>query len=269
MKLNKTKLALVVILGASTSFFAACNNQGSGGSQSDGSQSETSESTEQANYENIVDEHIEAAGGLAALKKIKTIRKTSSVASKAATGNASGTTKEWYDLVADKGRITTDLGVYKESKGWVGQQGWRQNMLEPVRDTTAEELAVEKIGMAVSLIFTVKEAFGNAAFVTPSKATFNNRNCVLVKFVGSPVEVYLNGETKLIEGIVIPDFMSITYSDYRKIEGVQVAHKNKVDIIVMATKVTAQIEEIEFNIKLDAAEFSKPGSQKTVLDRDF
>ena len=36
---------------------------------------------------------------------------------------------------------------------------------------TAEELAVEKIGMAVSLIFTVKEAFGNAAFVTPSKAT--------------------------------------------------------------------------------------------------
>ena len=210
------------------------------------------------NIQNIIAEHIEAVGGAQAIQKIKTIRKFNSVTTTAPTGNANGTAEEMFDLIADRGWLYLDLGLYKESKGWTGQVGWKKSSFEPLRDLTAEELAADKIGMPVSIIFALKDTFGSVAFLPPTKSKFNGQNCVKVKMVGSPLDLYVNEKTKLIDGMEIPNFLRITLSNYQQVNGVQIPYNSKVEIFVVNTTVTSELKKVEFNGKLDVDRFLRP-----------
>jgi hypothetical protein len=212
------------------------------------------------NIQDIITEHIEAVGGAKAIRTIQTVRKFHAVNTTAPTGNATGTTMDTFDLIADRGRVDTDLGVFQESKGWTGQQGWKKNSFEPLRDLTAEELPIEKIGANVSIIFALKEAYGSAAFLPATKSKFNDHDCVKVEIVDSPLALYLNEKTKLIEGMVIPNLIRFTFSNYKLVTGVQVPFRNKVEIFPTSTTVTAELKRVEFNGELDADIFTKPAN---------
>ena len=235
-----------------------CNNTESPSTESPSTESANTESAGTINIQNIIATHIEAVGGAPAIKKIKTIRKFHSVITTAPTGNATGTTEEMFDLIADSGWVSLDLGLYQESKGWTGQEGWKKTSFERVRDLTAEELALDKIGMPVSIIFTLKDTFGSAAFLPPTKSKFNDQDCVKVEIVGSPLALYVNEKTKLIDGMEVPNLMRITLSNYKKVNGVQVPYQSKVEIFVVNTTVTSELKKVEFNGKLDPDKFSKP-----------
>ena len=220
--------------------------------------SPSTESSDTINIQNIIAEHIEAVGGAKAIRTIQTVRKFHAVNTTAPTGNATGTIMDTFDLIADRGRVDTDLGVFQESKGWTGQQGWKKNSFEPLRDLTAEELPIEKIGANVSIIFTLKEAFGSAAFLPATKSKFNDHDCVKVEIAESPLALYLNEKTKLIEGMVIPNLIRITFSNYKQVNGVQVSYSTKVEIFPTRTTITTELKRVEFNGKLDSDKFSKP-----------
>ena len=223
-------------------------------------ESPSTDSSDTINIQNIIVEHIEAVGGASAIQEIKTIRKFHSVISTAPTGNATGTIEDIFDLIADRGRIDLDLGLYKESKGWTGQQGWKTSSFEPLRDLTAEELPIEKIGMPVSIIFTLKDTFGSTAFLPATKSKFNDHDCVKVEIVGSPLALYVNQKTKLIEGMEIPNLLRITLSDYKKVSGVQVPYKTKVEIFGANSTFMCDLKKVEFNGKFDADKFTKPAN---------
>jgi hypothetical protein len=226
--------------------------------ESPSTDSPSTESSGTINIQNIIAEHIEAVGGTSAIQEIKTIRKFYSVSSTAPTGNATGTAEDMFDLIADRGRIDLDLGLYKESKGWTGQQGWKTSSFEPLRDLTEEELPIEKIGSHVSIIFTLKDTFGSAAFLPATKSKFNGQDSVKVEIVGSPLALYVNEKTKLIEGVEIPNLLRITLSNYKKVRGVQIPYKTKVEIFTANSTVRCELKKVEFNGKFDTDKFSKP-----------
>jgi len=233
-------------------------NTDSPNTDSPNTESPNTESADTVNIPNILAAHIEAVGGASAIREIKTIRKFHSVISTAPTGDATGTIENIFDLVADNGRVDIDLGLYKESKGWSGQQGWKTSSFEPLRDLTAEELPIEKIGVPVSIIFTVKDTFGSAAFLPATKSKFNDQDCVKVEIVGNPLALYVNEKTKLIEGMEIPNLLRITLSNYKKVNGVQIPYKTKVEIFTANSTFTSDLKKVEFNGKFDTDTFSKP-----------
>jgi len=233
-------------------------NTESPNTESPNTESPNTESPTTSNIENIIDEHIEAVGGASAIQKIKTIRKFNTTTSFAPTGNDTGTVESMFDLIADRGRIDLDMGLYKESKGWIGQKGWKLSSFEPLRDLTAEELPIEKIAAPVSIIFTLKDQLGRSVFLPPVASQFDGQDCIKVKIVGSPLELYVNNKTKLVAGIEIPHLMKITLSNYKKVSGVQISYKSKVEIFVANSTFTSELKKIEFNGKINADEFSKP-----------
>ncbi|MEC9093840.1 MAG: hypothetical protein VX438_14105 [Planctomycetota bacterium] len=278
------KLFLLAMLAGLTTLQVACNNTNTAQpntaqpntaptetTKSETTKSETTKSTttDAAQDQNIIDAHIAAVGGSTAIKKIKTITKSWAVSTTAPTGNGNGTSNEMFDLVAERGRIDLDLGVYKESKGWSGQKGWKQSTFETLRDLTADELGLDKIAGPISLIFTIKDIFGSVAFLPPTKAKFNGQDCVKVKIVESPLELYVNGKTKLLEGIEVPSLMKLTFSNYQESNGVQVAHNTKVEITALNTTVLSELKKFTVNEKLDEVKFSKPANKNAAPKGDF
>ncbi|MFL2871066.1 MAG: hypothetical protein ACJZ8O_09995 [Pirellulaceae bacterium] len=210
--------------------------------------------------EEIVEAHLKAMGGVDVLKTIQTVVKVSAMQTQDVTGSAEGKVTETFDLVADLGRIDLDLGTYQESKGWRKQQGWKQTSAEPLRALTAEELALDKIGMPISAVYSVFDAFGIDAFLPPSRARLNGQDCIKLNFMGSPMDIIINDQTKLIQAFQIADFMRITFSDYRDVQGVMMAYKTKVEIKPSNQTLIIEVESIEINSKLDAAKLEKPGN---------
>ncbi|MEE2641255.1 MAG: hypothetical protein VX768_11560 [Planctomycetota bacterium] len=213
---------------------------------------------QQMTAKNLIDAHIEATGGAATIKKIRSYRRSSSVRTTAPTGNSSGTIVEAYDLAGDQGRVDLTVVGFEESKGWQKQKGWRKNTFQPLRDSNDIELSLDKIAMPISILFSIKEIFGNAAFKPPSPGEFNGKECHKVNIVNNPMEVFLNSRTKLIEGIFIPGFLRISFSEYTEKEGVQIPYQSRVEVLTSKSSFSSRLEKIEFNLKLDGARFSKP-----------
>ena len=78
--------------------------------------------------------------------------------------------------------------------------------------------------------------------------------------MGSPMDIIINDQTKLIQAFQIADFMRITFSDYRDVQGVMMAYKTKVEIKPSNQTFIIEVESIEINSKLDAAKLEKPGN---------
>ena len=235
--------------------------QDAGVSEASTEKSQVSTSKKAPSKEEIVEAHLDAMGGADAIKKIESIVRVSTMESQSLTGPASGTVTEVFDFVADQARIDLEFGVYSESKGWRKQQGWKKTSDVPLRALSAEELAYERIGMPISLVYTVFDLFGIDAFLPPVRARLNDQDCIKLNFVGSELDVVINDQTKLIQAFQIPDFMRITFSDYREIEGVMMAYKTKIEIKPGNQTLVIQLESVEVNSKLDAARLEKPGSE--------
>jgi len=56
----------------------------------------------------------------------------------------------------------------------------------------------------------------------------------------------------------IPNLLRITLSDYKKVSGVQVPYKTKVEIFAANSTFRCDLKKVEFNGKLDTDKFSKP-----------
>lgn len=226
-------------------------------------ESQVSTSKEAPSKEEIVDAHLDAMGGAEAIKKIESLVRVSTMESQSLAGTSSGTVTEVFDMVADQGRIDLDFGTYSESKGWRKQQGWKQTSVVPMRALAAEELAIEKIGMPISVVYTVLDTFGMDAFLPPVRAKLNGQDCIKLNFVGSKLDIIINDQTKLIQAFQLADFMRITFSDYRDTEGVMMAYTTKIEIKPGNQTIVSHVESVEINSKLDAARLEKPGSEES------
>ena len=208
--------------------------------------------------EEVIEAHLAAVGGVDALKKVEDYTRVSTITVEDSTGESNGTFHEVFDLVNDRSRVDLDLGTYKEAKAWQGQRGWKVTTFEPLRVLRPDEIAVERITVPLSSVHGILDSFGIDAFLQPVRVEFNGKSCIKLNFIGSALDIYINERTNLIEGYLIPEFMQLTLSDYKKIDGVMMFTSEKAEIFGLNTKYDLKVKKIEFNVDVDAAKFDKP-----------
>lgn len=207
--------------------------------------------------DNIVDEHIKAVGGADALAKVKTLERTGTVALTGPFGAFEGSISEEYDIAGPKGHRVMDLAIFVIESAFTGDEGWQDGPPQGLRDMSEEELGMAKINGSASLVANIKSEFGMAAFNEPADEKFNEKDCVKLTVKESPLELYINKETKLLEGIVV-DVVTITMEDYKEFDGIQLAQKSTMNVSEQDITIVTEYEETKLNGELDESVFAKP-----------
>lgn len=206
----------------------------------------------------IVDEHIEAVGGMDAIKKIKTLKRGGSASVEGEFGNFQGTFSEVYDLAGDRGHRMMDLIVFQQETGWADGKGWQQSPIEGLKDMSEEEMQMTKVYSAPSLVAAIIDALGMEAFDKAEEAEFNETETVKLTMVDNPIEIYVNKESKLIEGIAVGEEVKMMMADYQDAEGVKLPSKVTMEVGGGRIKVVNEYEETEVNAEVDDTKFAKP-----------
>ena len=211
--------------------------------------------------EGIIADHIRAMGGAEAVARIKTMPLTGQISGSSGGFAFSGTIEETYDVAQDRGYMAMEMTGFFRRDGWSGEVGWTHDTQNGVVDTAAEELLANKlIGQPGPLVALAAER-GAGALKELGEREWNGQQCTVVTVEGSPVEFYLNQETKLIEGMSVPGTIDVTFADYQAVEGVPLAGKRTLQVSQPATTVTYVIEATELNGQIDVARFDKPSGE--------
>jgi len=214
-----------------------------------------------ANAEHIVDQHIKAVGGAEKIAKIKTIERSGTVSLSGPFGEFEGTLSEAYDVAGSKGHRVMDLIIFRLESAWTDKEGWQDGPPEGLRDMTEQELGLAKMNGSASLIARIKNEFGIDAFKETGDKKFNDKECVQLTVAENPLEFYINKETKLLEGVAIPDLLEITFEDYQAIDGVQFAQKVTTDVSARDITIINEYESTELNGEIDETMFAKPETE--------
>jgi len=210
------------------------------------------------NAEPIVDQHIKAVGGADKIAKIKTMERSGKVSLTGPFGEFEGTLNEAYDVAGSKGHRVMDLVIFRLESGWTSEEGWQEGPQDGLRDMTEQELGLAKMNGAASIIARIKQEFGIEAFKETGDKKFNDKDCVQLTVAENPLEFYINKETKLLEGISVPDLLEMTFEDYQAIDGVQFAQKVTTDVSARDITVVNEYESTELNGEIDETKFTKP-----------
>jgi hypothetical protein len=208
--------------------------------------------------DHIVDEHIKAVGGADALAKVKTLERSGTVALTGPFGEFQGSISEEYDIAGPKGHRVMDLAIFVIESAFTGDEGWQDGPPEGLRDMSKEELGLAKMNGSASLVASIKSEFGMAAFNEPADEKFNEKDCVKLTVKESPLELYINKETKLLEGIGVAELMTITLEDYKEFDGIQFAQKSTTNVSAQDITIVNEYEETKLNGELDESIFAKP-----------
>lgn len=208
--------------------------------------------------EQIVKEHIEAIGGMDALKNLKTMTRSGSAAVEGEFGNFQGTFTEIYDLAGSRGYQMMDLIVFQRETGWAEGKGWQQSPIEGLKDLSEEEMKMTMVQSAPSLIAAIKEQQGPEAFASAEESEFNESAAIKLAVAETPLHIYLDKESKLIAGITVGEEVSITMEEYQETEGVKLPSKVTMEVGGGRIKIANTYEETEVNQEVDETKFAKP-----------
>ncbi len=211
-----------------------------------------------ARAESIIDEHIKQMGGTDPLAAVKTIKRSGTVSMQSGAGRLDGRFEEIFDLMSRSGYTSMDLGLYFQQTGWIGDAGWRKDPNQGLRDLPRPELGIARLNASVSLIADIRRQFGLAAFTDPADEAFNDTPCIRVGIVNNPVVLYLNKQTKLLEGVAITGLFEITYGDYRPIDGIPVFYKSTATLPTAGLKIAYSAAKVELNTPVAPDKFEKP-----------
>ncbi len=211
-----------------------------------------------ANAENIIDEHIKAVGGADAIAKVKTVERSGNVSLTGPFGAFQGSLTEEFDVAGSKGHRVMDLGIFRIESGWAGDTGWQDVPQQGLKDMSEDELGFAKINGSASVVASIKQQYGLAAFNEPTDEKFNEQDCAKVTVKETPLELFFNKETKLLEGISVKDLTTTTFEDYEEVEGIQFAKKGTTKILQGDITIVNEYEETKLNGELDDTVFAKP-----------
>ena len=212
--------------------------------------------------ENIIDAHIEVVGGAEAIAEIETIQRTGSTHLEGAFGALDGTREETYDLSGEQGFTSIEVTGFSSQTGWSGESGWKTDTNAGLTDMPAGELGLAKLTTGPSPLASLHAEHGGQVFQEDGDREFNEQECTVVTITGSPIEFYVNNETKLLEGLAMPGILQITFDDYMEVNGVEFANKASIEIAASGVTVMYEYESTELNGEIDASKFERPPGQR-------
>ncbi len=211
--------------------------------------------------EQIIERHVEASGGLAALEKIKTRVVTAKID---LSGNASGELKLQYGA-PNKAclELTLDEGVIRR---WTdGKSAWESSPAG-TRELEGAEAGDLKRNSALMRWAAWKKFYKDAATIGSDK--IGEEPCWKVRLTAedrSEETCWFSSETGLLRRIErtrknpmtqAEALITNTFEDYRRIDGVMIAHKTTVKTEQFTNVQTA--ERVEHNVELPAGLFDPP-----------
>ena len=227
------------------------------------SDDQTADSTQaEPSTESVVDAHIRAIGGAEAIAKIKTIHRTGTISGQSRGGPFSGTVEELFDLSGKRGYISEALTGQSEKYGWTEDSGWVSDTEGGVNDMSAEELKNAQLIIRPVSLAAVHATYGAEALSVGGEKEFNGKACMVVTVEGSPIVFCVNQETKLLEGISLPDDVKVTLENYQVIEGVSIPVRAVVKLGAENLTMIYEYNTTDINSEIDATRFQRPSIQQ-------
>jgi outer membrane lipoprotein-sorting protein len=219
----------------------------------------------------IIEKHIAAIGGRAALAKITSRKGVGTVTLTTDAGDLTGPA-ELYSKAPNKSRAflsidLTPVGMSETmtiNQRFNGTDGWATNSMQGETQITGNQLDNMKNSMFPSSMLNYKEQ-GTKIDVL-AKETVAGKEMIVLQVTpktGSAAKVYLDSQTYLVvrtvSRISSPEVGELEQtseqSDYRAVDGVQVAFKVVNSSPVQ--KVTITLKTVEHNVVMDDAMFNK------------
>ena len=210
--------------------------------------------------EGMVEAHLEAVGGSDAIAKIKTIHRTGTLSGTSGYGPLSGTVEEIFDLPKQQGYTSMEMPGYSRKTGWTGNSGWVSDTQAGVTKMPADEVALARINAGPSPLASIHRRYGGAMKEAGEKE-FHDQKCAVVTIEGSPIQFFVNQKTKLLEGMSIPGTFTVTYENYKAVDGVQFAGKSSVQIEAQNMTMVTDYKTTKINGQIDPSKFKKPSSR--------
>lgn len=219
----------------------------------------------------VIEKHLEASGGRAALSKITSRVATGTISLTTPGGDVEGSI-ELYNKAPNKSRtlIKVDLrnlglGQVVQDQRFNGISGYAIDSLNGNREITGDQLEITKAGRFPSPLLDYKSAGVKVELIGKEKVDGHDAYVLKLSPPAGPMpRVYIDAESYLIVRTVVtldvPQLGSVEQtvdmSDYRDVDGVKVAfHTRSANQL---QTITITFTKVEQNIPIDDAMFSKP-----------
>jgi hypothetical protein len=220
----------------------------------------------------IVEKGLAAAGGRAALGKLKSRYATGTVSVSTPLGDLPGTIEIWNEA-PNKSRNVMKLDLSAAGLGPVvvdqrfnGEAGYVLDSLQGNREVTGSPLDSMKGNVFPTPFLDYKERGGSVELAGKEKV--GDQDAYVLNYkpkIGAPTRWYVDAQSYLpIRSVVkvnVPQLgtdveQTTEYSDYREVDGVKLPFK--VRNASMLQTYTVIVTKVEHNVSIDEASFSKP-----------
>ncbi len=210
----------------------------------------------------ILDKHLDAIGGRAALERVTTMvaRGTLSVPDAGLTGNI-----EIYGKAPDKVASFVDFGGMQQSDAFDGQVAWSDDPQNGLRVKAGLELAEAKNGAVFNKELSMKSLYPTMAVSGPERVGERNTWVVTATpTTGSPVKHFYDAENGLLVRQIVtrqtpvgPLEVDVRLENYRDVDGVKRPHT--IRQLTSMFNAVVELSEIKQNVEVDDTVFRKPG----------
>lgn len=221
----------------------------------------------------IIEKHIAAIGGRAALGKITSRTITGTITVSTPAGEFSGPI-EVYNQAPNKARTLIKLDLTGVGVGQMtidqrfdGTSGYVIDTLQGNRDITGDQLESMRAAYFPTPLLNYKENGMTVELTGKEKVGDREAHVVILKSkTGPPIRLFFDTTTfSQIRQVVTADVppvgqieQTIDFSDERDVDGIKLAHVLKASSTVQSFSVT--ISTVQHNAALDQTMFSKPSN---------
>jgi len=221
----------------------------------------------------IVEKHIAAIGGRAALGKLTSRMMAGTFTVSTPAGEFSGPLEIW-NQAPNKTRTLINLDLVNVGVGKItidqrfdGVAGYAIDTLQGNRDITGDQLEAMRMGFFPTPLLNYKQNGLNIELTGKEKVADREAYVLVVKGkTGPPIKQYFDATTfMLVRQVVTLDIAPLgpmeqttDFSDERDVDGVKISHK--IVSSSPAQSFTVTITKVEHNGALDQTQFSKPAN---------
>jgi outer membrane lipoprotein-sorting protein len=220
----------------------------------------------------IIEKHLSATGGRAALSKLTSRKATGTITVGTPVGDLMGTV-EVYTKAPNKTRtlVTVDLtalggGQVVNDQRFDGSAGYVIDTFNGDREITGSQLDAMRNGSFPSPLLNYKERGVQAAVTGREKVGAAEAYLiVLTPKTGPSIKVYIDADSLMLVKtaitVTVPQLggdveQVVEFSDFREVDGVKLPHTTR--STNPAQTITAMVTEFTHNIEIDDKSFVKP-----------
>jgi outer membrane lipoprotein-sorting protein len=222
----------------------------------------------------IIEKHLAAAGGRAALTKLTSRVAKGTLALTTPVGELKGTV-EVYNKKPNKQRtlVKIDASAFGGSEivndqRFDGTTGYIIDSFQGNRDITGDQLEAMKNGSFPNPLLTYKENGTTATLGNREKVGTGDAYVIqLTPKNGPPVRLFVDAESFMIVRTAItinlpqlggPIEQVSDFSDFRDVDGIKIPHATKTSNPLQT--ITATVSDVKHNVEIDDSSFVKPAA---------